>query len=46
LDCDDWFPGDRVVFFDTSMLSEAPSTEDQAFGAVPPALGASSTQRR
>jgi hypothetical protein len=24
LDCDDWFPGDRVVFFETPMLSEAP----------------------
>src|SRR4029077_880482 len=33
LDCDD-FPGDRVVFFDTSMLSEAPSGATLACAAA------------
>src|SRR5207249_10896562 len=33
LDCDD-FPGDRVVFFDTSMLSEAPSGATPACAAA------------
>jgi hypothetical protein len=34
LECDDCFPGDRVVFFDTSMLSEAPSAATPACAAA------------
>jgi hypothetical protein len=33
-DCDACFPGDRVVFFDTSMLSEAPSGATPACAAA------------
>src|ERR1700730_9753349 len=34
VDCDDRFPGDRVVFFDRSMLSEAPSGATTAGAAA------------
>jgi hypothetical protein len=45
LDCDDWFPDDRVVFFDTSTLWEAPSGATPACAAAEPVRVAAGPDR-